>query len=90
MICAGTLSTADFVAGALLEVEERTVVGRLGSPLELRGTAFRRACSAADLVAVEVPRAWQACLPAGAQLRMPAWVSPVSYTHLTLPTSDLV
>ncbi|MBP6106309.1 MAG: hypothetical protein V9E93_16840 [Steroidobacteraceae bacterium] len=75
MICAGTLSTADFVAGALLEVEERTVVGRLGSPLELRGTAFRRACSAADLVAVEVPRAWQACLPAGAQLRMPAWVS---------------
>ncbi len=75
MICAGALSTADFVAGALLEVEERTVVGRLASPLELRGAAFRNACSGADLVAAEVPRAWQACLPAGAQLRMPAWVS---------------
>ncbi len=32
-------------------------------------------CAGADLVAMEVPRAWQACLPAGAQLRMPAWVS---------------
>ena len=75
MLCAGAPSTADFVAGALLEVEERTVVGRLGSPLELRSTAFRRLCADADLVAMEVPRAWQACLPAGTQLRMPAWVS---------------
>jgi hypothetical protein len=75
MICAGAASTADFVAGSLLEVEERTVAGRLGSPLELRGAAFRRTCAGADLVAAEVPRAWQACLPAGAQLQMPAWVS---------------
>ena len=75
MICAGAPSTADFVAGALLEVEERVVVGRLASPLELRGAAFRRMCSDADLVAAEVPRAWQVCLPTGAQLRMPAWVS---------------
>ncbi|MGB7739624.1 MAG: hypothetical protein WBM03_10965 [Steroidobacteraceae bacterium] len=75
MLCAGAPSTADFVAGALLEVEERTVVGRLGSPLELRGSAFRRLCAGADLVAMEVPRAWQVCLPAGTQLRMPAWVS---------------
>jgi hypothetical protein len=75
MLCAGAPSTADFVAGALLEVEERTVVGRLGSPLELRSAAFRRLCAGADLVAMEVPRAWQACLPAGTQLRMPAWVS---------------
>jgi hypothetical protein len=75
LLCAGMPTAADFVAGALLEVEERTVVGSLRSPLELRGAAFRRTCSGADLVAVEVPRAWQACLPAGAQLRMPAWVS---------------
>jgi hypothetical protein len=75
MICAGAPSTADFVAGALLEIEQRTFAGRLDSPLELRDAAFRRTCSDADLVAVEVPRAWQACLPAGAQLRMPAWVS---------------
>ena len=75
MICAGAPSTADFVAGALLEVEERTVVGRLASPFGLRGAAFRRMCSGADLVAAEVPRAWQVCLPTGAQLRMPAWVS---------------
>jgi hypothetical protein len=89
MICAGAPSTADFVAGALFEVEERTVVGRLGSPLELRGAAFCRTCSGADLVAVEVPRAWQACLPAGAQLRMPAWVSQellaVGKSTVTLP-----
>jgi hypothetical protein len=75
MICAGAPATANFVAGALLEVDEQTIVGRLGSPLELRGAAFRRTCSGADLVAVDVPRAWQACLAAGAQLRMPAWVS---------------
>jgi len=75
MLCAGAPSTADFVAGALLEVEERTVVGRLGSPLELRSAAFRRLCSGADLVAMEVPRVWRACLPEGTQLRMPAWVS---------------
>jgi hypothetical protein len=75
MLCVGAPSTADFVAGALLEVEERTAVGRLGSPLELRVAAFHRLCSGADIVAMEVPRAWQACLPAGTQLRMPAWVS---------------
>ena len=75
ILCAGTPSTADFVAGALLEVEERTVVGSLGSPLELRGNTLRRLCAGADLAAMEVPRAWQACLPAGTQLRMPAWVS---------------
>ncbi len=75
ILCAGTPSTADFVAGALLEVEERTVVGSLGSPLELRGAAFRKLCAGADLAAMEVPRAWQACLPGGTQLRMPAWVS---------------
>ncbi len=75
LLCAGTPSTADFLAGALFEVDERAVVGRLGSPLELRSAAFHKLCSGADLVAMEVPRAWQACLPAGAQLQMPAWVS---------------
>jgi hypothetical protein len=74
-VFAGAPSTADFVAGALFEAEERAVVGRLGSPLELRGAAFGTLCSGADLVAMEVPRAWQACLPAGTQLHMPAWVS---------------
>jgi hypothetical protein len=75
LLCAGTASTADFVAGALIEVHERAVVSRLGSPLELRGAGFRGLCSSADLVAMDVPRLWQFCLPPGSQLRMPAWVS---------------
>ena len=91
MLCAGAPSTADFVAGALLDVDERASVGRLGSPLELRSAAFRELCSGADLVAMEVPRAWQACLPAGTQLRMPAWVSQellaVGTPAVTLPAS---
>ncbi len=87
MLCAGTPSTADFVAGALLEVAERTVVGSLGSPLELRGAAFRELCSDADLVAMDVPRAWQACLPAGVHLRMPAWVSQELLAAGTLPVT---
>jgi hypothetical protein len=75
MLWAGPSSTADFVAGTLLQVEERAVVSRLSSPLGLRGAAFLGLCSDADLVAVEVPRAWRSCLPSGAQLQMPSWVS---------------
>lgn len=75
MLCAGAPATADFVAGALFEVEERVVVGRLGTPLELRSAAFQRLCAGVDVVVMEVPRFWQACLPPGTHLRMPAWVS---------------
>ena len=70
ILCAGTPSTADFVAGALLEVEERTVVGSLGSPLELRGNTFRRLCAGADLAAI-------ARYYAGAEGRHPHQATPV-------------
>lgn len=75
LVCAGAAATADFVAGSLCEVERRADVGRLHSPLELRSAGFRELCADADLVAMEVPRAWQSCLPAGTQVRMPAWIS---------------
>jgi hypothetical protein len=75
LVSAGTPSTADFVASALCEVEQGAVIGHLRSPLQLRGAVFQNLCADADLVAVEVPRAWQACLPSSAHLRMPAWIS---------------
>ena len=75
LVCAGAPSTADFVAGALCEVVQRTHVGHLRNPFGLRGDEFRDLCAGADMVTMEVPRAWQACLPAGTHLRMPAWVS---------------
>ena len=75
LLCAAAAPTAVFVARALLTVQERTILGTLNSPLKLRGAAFRALLSGADIVAIEVPRLWQPCLPAGAQLRMPAWVS---------------
>jgi len=73
--CAGDPPAAEFIAGALCKVEHREPVGRLGSPLELRGEAFVALSAAADLVAMEVPWAWQRCLPDDTQWRMPAWVS---------------
>lgn len=72
---AGDPPAAEFVAGALCRVEHRETVGRLGSPLELRGEAFVALSAAADLVAMEVPWAWQRCLPVETHWRMPAWVS---------------
>jgi len=73
--CAGDPAAAEFIAGALCKVEHREPVGRLGSPLQLRSEAFFALCTAADLVAMEVPWAWQRCLPDDTQWRMPAWVS---------------
>lgn len=75
MIHAGAPGTADFVAGALFTVEQRTSVGRLKTPLELRSTAFGKLSADADLEVIEVPALWRCCLPASAELRMPAWVS---------------
>lgn len=75
MVYAGEAPAADFIAGALFDVEHRADIGRLGSPLELRSETFREMSSGADIVAMEVPWAWQRCLPAGTQLQMPAWVS---------------
>jgi len=72
---AGESATADFIAGALLDLERRTRVGRLASPLHLRSESFRKLCSDSDLVAMDVPRLWQGCLPSGTHIRMPAWVS---------------
>lgn len=72
---AGDPPAAEFVAGALCKVEHREPVGRLGSPLELRSEAFIALSASADLVAVEVPWAWQRCLPVDTHWRMPAWVS---------------
>jgi hypothetical protein len=75
MTFAGAPVTADFLAGSLFTVERRAHVGRVSSPFGLRGAAFDGLCSGADLVATEVPYLWRFCLPAGMQLRMPAWVS---------------
>lgn len=72
---AGDPPAAEFVAGALCKVEHREPVGRLGSPLELRSEAFIALSASADLVAMEVPWAWQRCLPVDTHWRMPAWVS---------------
>ncbi len=75
MTFAGLSATADFVAGSLFTIERRTPVGRLSTPLELRGAAFGALCNGSDLAVADVPPLWQSCIPAGAQLRMPAWVS---------------
>jgi len=75
MTCVGEPPAAEFVAGALFQVERRTTIGRLASPLELRSEAFAALSRASDLVAMEIPWAWQRCLPDGTQWRMPAWVS---------------
>lgn len=75
MIYAGAPAAAEFILGSLCEIEHRAAIGRLGSPLELRSEAFVALSAAADLVAMEVPWAWQRCLPDGTQWCMPAWVS---------------
>lgn len=72
---AGAPPGARFIERALIEVERRTSVGRLSSPAQLRGEQFRRMCAGSQVAAMEVPRAWQACLPPDTQVRMPAWVS---------------
>ncbi|HSW33971.1 MAG TPA: GNAT family N-acetyltransferase [Steroidobacteraceae bacterium] len=86
---AGDPAAAEFIAGALCKVERREPVGRLGSPLELRSEAFVALAAAADLVAMEVPWAWQRCLPDDTQWRMPAWVSQeilaTDLGHIVLP-----
>lgn len=75
MVFAGAAPTADFVASSLFAIERRTAIGRLSTPLELRGTAFGSQCANAQLLAAEVPPLWRFSLPANMQLRMPAWVS---------------
>jgi hypothetical protein len=75
MAFAGAPVTADFVAGSLFAVERRIPIGRINNALGLRGVAFDKLCSGADLVAAEVPPLWRLCLPVGMRLRMPAWVS---------------
>jgi hypothetical protein len=75
LIHAGEPATASFVAGAILDGMERESIGRLRSPLTVRGPRFRGWCERADLAVVELPPLWSACLPAGMRLRMPAWVS---------------
>ena len=90
MLFAGAPVTAEFVAGALMTMERRTAVGRLRSPLALRGAAFERQCADADLAVAEVPWLWRSCLPARMPLRIPAWVSQeirgVAGTTIVLPT----
>jgi len=75
LLYAGPRETADFIAPSLFDVDSRSAVGRLASPLSLRSSSFRRMCHGVDLVAMDVPRLWQACLPSATQWRMPAWVS---------------
>jgi hypothetical protein len=75
VIHAGTPATADFIAGALFEVDRRSGAGQLKNPLQLRSAAFRAICADADLAVMELPPLWRFCLPAGTRLRMPAWIS---------------
>lgn len=73
---AGSPETAAFVANALLSpIERRETVGRLDTPLALRGREFEVACAGTDLAVVEVPPLWQSALPDDTQFRIPAWVS---------------
>jgi hypothetical protein len=75
LLFAGSRASAEFVAGALMQIDDREPRGALDSPLALRGRAFRAACGEADLVAAAVPPLWRPCLPAGTLVRLPAWVS---------------
>lgn len=72
---AGTRATSDFVAGALMMVEQRSTLGILRSPFGLRHAASDRRWAAADLMVAEVPALWRLLLPGDTQWRMPAWVS---------------
>ncbi len=75
MIHAGAPATADFIGGALFELDRRSGVGTLANPFQLRGAAFRQLCAGADLAVVELPPLWRFCLPAGTRLTLPAWIS---------------
>lgn len=75
LLHAGPRESADFIARSLCDVGSRSAVGTLSSPLALRGAGFQAVCRGADLVAMDVPHLWQACMPSGTQWRMPAWVS---------------
>lgn len=75
LLHAGPRESADFIANSLCDVGSRSAVGRLASPLALRSAGFQAVCRGADLVAMDVPRLWQACMPSWTQWRMPAWVS---------------
>lgn len=72
---AGSPETADFIAGALMQIDRRESVGRLDAPHSLRGSLFGAVCARADLAIAEVPPLWRFALPADMHFRIPAWVS---------------
>jgi len=75
LLFAGSPETAGFIASALMRIERRESVGRLGTPLTIRGQEFGKFCTGADLVVAEVPPFWRFVLPATMRFRIPAWVS---------------
>ena len=88
------------VAGVLpaLDLAPETGVGRLlprdvASERDARTQVGMLAEAGADVLLVEGdPGVEQArvAVDAAMETGLPVWIVPVSYTHLTLPTSDLV
>lgn len=74
IVAAASPPTADFVAGALMTIEDREPAG-IASPHALHGARLAETAGDADIVAGEMPWLWRGLLPAAFDLRMPAWVS---------------
>jgi hypothetical protein len=75
IVFAGLPETAEFIAAALIRIEQRESLGSIESPLDLRGRRFEAFSAGADLSIAEVPPLWRPSLPRCTAFRMPAWVS---------------
>ena len=72
----GSGQNLGFLEQLFFESPQRSTLASVGSPLQLRIGAKSRAPQA-DLLFGDLPPLWQALLPDGAALRLPAWLSQI-------------